>query len=126
LISLSAAALARLVQRQFDCQQMMTDEEWARVVNREARVERERRIFLCARVERVLFGIPVEHVIEVIEGYDVTPLFKVPPLVRGLINLRGQVLACLDISGELGLPPRPLDERNQFVVLTHEPPAFAL
>ena len=126
LISLSAVALARLVQRQFDCQQMMTDEEWARVANREARVEPQRRIFLCARVERVLFGIPVEHVIEVIEGYDVTPLFKLPPLVRGLINLRGQVLACLDISGDLGLPPRPLEERNQFVVLKHEEAELAL
>ncbi len=76
------------------------------------------------RIERVLFGIPVEHVIEIIEGYDVTPLFKVPPIVRGLLNLRGQVLACLDISVELGLPPRRLEERNQFVVLKGRVPSW--
>jgi purine-binding chemotaxis protein CheW len=117
LISLSAAAVAVLVKRSFGSQRLMTDGEEARLTRRQAVTESERRIFLCARVERVLFGIPVEHVIEVIEGYDVTPLFNMPPIVRGLINLRGQVLACVDISDDLGFPPRPLEERNQFVVL---------
>jgi purine-binding chemotaxis protein CheW len=126
LISLSAAAVAGLVKRSFGSQRLMADGEEARSTRLQAVAESERRIFLCARVERVLFGIPVEHVIEVIEGYDVTPLFQVPPIVRGLINLRGQVLACLDISDDLGFPPRPLEERNQFVVLKDDGAELAL
>jgi purine-binding chemotaxis protein CheW len=126
LISLSAAAIAGLVKRSFGSQRLMTDGEEARSTRRQTVVESERRIFLCARVERVLFGIPVEHVIEVIESYDVTPLFKVPPIIRGLINLRGQVLACLDISDDLGFAPRPLEERNQFVVLKDNGAELAL
>jgi purine-binding chemotaxis protein CheW len=126
LISLSAATVGGLVKRSFGSQRLMADGEEARSTRRETVTESERRIFLCARVERVLFGIPVEHVIEVIEGYDVTPLFQVPPIVRGLINLRGQVLACLDISDDLGFPPRPLEERNQFVVLKDDGAELAL
>jgi purine-binding chemotaxis protein CheW len=126
LISLSAAAVAALVKRSFGSQRLMTDCEGPRVTRRQAQAESERRIFLCARVDRALFGIPVEHVIEVIEGYDVTPLFRVPPIVRGLINLRGQVLACLDISDDLGFPPRALEERNQFVVLKDNGAELAL
>ncbi len=126
LVSLSAAAIAALVKRSFGSQRLMTDDEGPRSARRQAATESERRIFLCARVERALFGIPVEHVIEVIEGYDVTPLFRIPPIVRGLINLRGQVLACLDISGDLGFSPRPLEERNQFVVLKDDGSELAL
>jgi purine-binding chemotaxis protein CheW len=126
LVSLSAAAVAALVRRSFGSQRLMAEGEGPRPAGRQAVAESEWRIYLCARVERALFCIPVEHVIEVIEGYDVTPLFKMPPIVRGLINLRGQVLACVDISDDLGFPPRPLEERNQFVVLRDDGSELAL
>jgi purine-binding chemotaxis protein CheW len=124
LIVLSAAAIAGLVRRDFRVQQQPEGdgESAARKIDGEA----EARIFLGARIDRVQFAIPVEHVSEVVEGCDVTPLFKMPPLVRGLINLRGQVLACLDVSTDLGLAPRMLEERNQFVVLQGDGAALAL
>lgn len=125
LVSLSTTAIVALVRRSFGSQHLMGDGEKVGQRGLDA-VESEGRIFLCARIERALFGIPVEHVIEVIEGYDVTPLFRVPPIVRGLINLRGQVLACLDISDDLGFPLRQLEEHNQFVVLKHEDAELAL
>jgi purine-binding chemotaxis protein CheW len=125
LVLLAVAAIVRLVKSHFTNQQLLAG-AMGPAVPRDAVAQYEGRIFLCARIERVLFGIPVEHVIEIIEGYDVTPLFKVPPIVRGLLNLRGQVLACLDISVELGLPPRQLEERNQFVILKEESAELAL
>jgi purine-binding chemotaxis protein CheW len=122
LISLSASAIAARVRSNFGSQQQLGAGRGPLV----ARGEGEQRIFLCARIANVVFAIPVEHVLEVVEGHDVTPLFKMPPLVRGLINLRGQVLACVDLSADLGLPPRPLEERNQFVVLKGEGAELAL
>ncbi len=126
LLSLAIDAIASLVQRSFRVQQQrMVSGEGIRGTPRDALAESER-IFLCARIDHLLFSIPVEQVSEVIEGSDVTPLFKLPPLVRGLINLRGQVLACLDISTDLGLSPRLLEERNQFVVLERDGASLAL
>jgi purine-binding chemotaxis protein CheW len=126
LIVLDVAALADLVRRSFASQQSPRNGERADDRHRHAQAEGERQIFLCARIDRVRFAIAVEHVNEVIEGYDVTPLFKMPTLVRGLINRRGQVLACLDVSGDFGFAPRPLEERSQFVVLHSEGAALAL
>lgn len=86
-------------------------------VDRVLEDETDWRDFLCVELELITLAIPVASVAEVIEGQDVTPLFGVHSILRGLINLRGRVLACLDISLELGLPPRVLEERNQFVIM---------
>jgi len=63
------------------------------------------------------FALPIVDLTEVIEGYTVEPLFRVDPFLRGLVNLRGQILACVDLSAALGAPPRLLEEKNQFLVL---------
>lgn len=73
--------------------------------------------FIKARIDDFLFVVSVHSVVEIIEGYEVTRIYGQGDFFRGLINLRGQVLACVDISGELGLSPRILDERNKFIVL---------
>lgn len=126
LVLLSTDAIARLVKRHFTSQVTIGGDPGALVRRASSTAAFEGDIYLSARIGPVLFGIPVGHVIEIVEGYDVTPLFKVPPILRGLINLRGQVLACLDISGDLGLPPRPLGERDHFVVLKVEDAELAL
>lgn len=76
--------------------------------------------YMCATLEGTIFAVPVSEVIEVIEGLDVTPLFNVPPFLRGVTSLRGRVLACVDISHKMGVKPRLLDERSKFVILHHE------
>jgi purine-binding chemotaxis protein CheW len=124
LISLAPASLAELVKRSFQVQQAHGLEQ-AQSPG-QVLAELDKRIYLCARIDRPLFAIPVEKVSEVIEGHDVTPLFKMPPLVRGLINLRGQVVACIDVSLDLGFPPRTLEERSQFVVLESDGATAAL
>ena len=73
--------------------------------------------FIHARISNVHFVVPVENVVEIIEGYEVTPIYGNGNFLRGLINLRGQVLSCLDISKDLSLMPRALDERNKYMVL---------
>ena len=83
-------------------------------------VNRETRTYMCATVEGTVLGIPVEDVIEVIEGLDVTRLFNVPPILRGVTSVRGKVLACVDVSHMLGVRPRLLDERSKFVILQHD------
>jgi purine-binding chemotaxis protein CheW len=94
-----------------------SDDDETPDAERQIQTEEVRRDFLCASLEGLVLGVPVEDVIEVIEDYDVTRLFEVTPMLRGLINLRGEVLACVDISEPLGFLPRTLQERSQFVVL---------
>ncbi|MCB1188962.1 MAG: chemotaxis protein CheW [Leptospiraceae bacterium] len=60
---------------------------------------------------------PVAEVEEVLENIAVSPLFKVAPMLRGLINVRGKVIACIDISHFLGQTPRSFNENTRFILL---------
>lgn len=73
--------------------------------------------FIFFTIGEVNFGVPIKEVLEVLENLDVTPLFKVVPVLRGLINLRGKVIPCMDISTYLGLSARSLNENTKFVIL---------
>jgi chemotaxis signal transduction protein len=61
-----------------------------------------------------------------VEGYSVEPLFRTNSFLRGLINLRGQIIACVDISEAIGLPRRKMEEKNQYILLQHDDQDLAL
>lgn len=75
---------------------------------------------ICFNIDKIQFVVPISEVLEVLENQSVTPLFKVNGTLRGLINLRGRVVPCLDISTYLNLPPRNLNEYTQFILLGYE------
>ncbi len=60
-------------------------------------------------VNDLLFGIEVEKVQEVTRGAEITPVPLAPPTVRGLINLRGEIVTVIDIRRCLQLSERPTD-----------------
>jgi len=51
-----------------------------------------------------LFGVAVEAVQEVLSFHEYTAVPLAPPAVGGLFNLRGQVIAAVDLRVQLGLP----------------------
>ena len=54
-----------------------------------------------------LFGVDVSAVQEVLRPQALTRVPLAPSVVRGLINLRGQILTAIDLRERLGLPPAP-------------------
>ena len=52
-----------------------------------------------------LFGVDVSAVQEVLRPQAMTLVPLAPPVVRGLINLRGQIITAIDLRERLGLPP---------------------
>ena len=118
LLVLSVSRIAALVQTALGNLRALTQEDRedeAIVVSDEERSESDR--YLCATVDHVRLALPINRITEIVEGCDVTPLFHVSASVRGLINLRGQVIACFDLSQDFSLPPRILEERSSFVIL---------
>ncbi len=53
------------------------------------------------------FGIPVEQVQEVIQYQEMTGVPLVPEVIRGLINLRGQIVMAVDLRRRLHIEERP-------------------
>ncbi|MCC6136621.1 MAG: chemotaxis protein CheW [Candidatus Contendobacter sp.] len=56
-----------------------------------------RRQFCTFFLDDRFFGVDVEKVQEVIRYQIITPVPLAPPVVRGLINLRGQIVTAIDL-----------------------------
>ena len=82
--------------------------------------------YMVAKIKNSTIAIEITQVLEVIEGSEVTPLYKVADFIRGLISLRGQVLSCIDLSRYLGHDLTVIDERNKFIVINVSGVDFAL
>jgi purine-binding chemotaxis protein CheW len=66
------------------------------------------------------FGVPVQQVQEVIKYQEMTRVPLVPPVIRGLINLRGQIVMAIDLRRRLGMEDRPESELPMNVVVRTE------
>jgi len=73
--------------------------------------------FCTFLLDGYLFGVPVPQVQEVIRFHDMTPVPLAPPAVEGLINLRGQIVAAVDLRRRLGLAERTAGELPVNVVV---------
>lgn len=63
------------------------------------------------------FGVPVQKVQEVIRYQEMTRVPLVPQVIRGLINLRGQIVMAVDLRQRFGMEPRPDSDLPMNVVV---------
>lgn len=82
--------------------------------------KRGRTKFLTFVVGAESYGLPIEHVTEIIRVQDVTPIPDVPSFIQGIINLRGKVIPIMDMRLRLGMPTREPDSRTCVVVVQLE------
>lgn len=57
-------------------------------------------------LDDLCFGVDVQQVQEVIRCQQMTPVPLAPPVISGLINLRGQIVTAVDLRRRLALPDR--------------------
>jgi purine-binding chemotaxis protein CheW len=77
----------------------------------------ETRQFCTFFLEGLFLGVEVEKVQEVIRYQEMTRVPLAPEAVRGLINLRGQIVTAIDLRRRLGLPRLPPGRFPMNVVL---------
>ena len=68
-------------------------------------------------VDGQFFGVPVQQVQEVIRYQEMTRVPLVSPVIRGLINLRGQIVVAVDLRRRLHAPERPENQLPMNVVV---------
>ena len=61
-------------------------------------------------------GIDAEYVVEILNNYTLTYLPKMPHYVRGIFNMRGQIIPVMDIRMRLD---KPVGEKSLLVVLNY-------
>jgi purine-binding chemotaxis protein CheW len=72
------------------------------------------------------FGLDVLKVQEIIRYQEMTRVPLAPSVVRGLINLRGQIVTAIDLRRRLGLPDRAADQLPVNVVVQTDDGAVSL
>lgn len=60
-------------------------------------------------LDNLFLGIEVENVQEILRHQEMTRVPLAPPVVAGLINLRGQIVTAIDLRRRLELKPRAYD-----------------
>ena len=60
--------------------------------------------YLLFQSGELLFGVTADYVVEIITNHVITHLPLVPAYIRGIINLRGQIIPIVDIRQLLGQP----------------------
>lgn len=63
------------------------------------------------------YGISVMHVREIIRICPITPVPRMPSYVKGVINLRGTVIAVVDLREKFQMPQSAVGERNCIIVV---------
>ncbi|MCU0302754.1 MAG: chemotaxis protein CheW [Thermoanaerobaculales bacterium] len=86
----------------------------------------QRRQYCSLRVGDLLLGIDVSRIQEVLRDTSITPVPLAHPAIRGLINLRGQIVTAIDLRRRLGLAPSAAGSRFSTMVLGETGEALAL
>ena len=63
--------------------------------------------FCTFYLDKLMFGVELEKVQEVIRYLEITQIPLAPRVVSGLMNLRGQIVTGIDLRRRLDLAPRP-------------------
>ena len=79
-----------------------------------------RQQFCTFFLDGLRFGVDVQKVQEVVPYQEMTRVPLAPPTIRGLLNLRGQIVTGIDLRRRLELAERPADRLPMNVVLRGE------
>lgn len=84
------------------------------------------RQFCTFYLDKLLFGVESQRIQEVMREVELTEVPLAAAEVRGLMNLRGQIVAALDLRCRLDLPARPEARPPMCVVIRTPEGALSL
>jgi purine-binding chemotaxis protein CheW len=84
------------------------------------------RRYCTFRLDELLFGVDVRKVQEVIPYHAMTRVPLASRAVRGLINLRGQLVTAIDLRRRLDLPDRPAGRLPMNVIVRSDDDLISL
>ncbi len=76
-----------------------------------------KRQFLTFRIANEFYGLELSQTREIIEYNGITEVPLMPSFLRGVINLRGEVVPVIDLSVRLGRKPIEVQKRTCIIVV---------
>lgn len=72
------------------------------------------------RLKDELYGVPVEQVVSIERWEAVTRVPNAPSFIKGIINLRGEILPVIDLQQRFGLGVSNQTEESRLVIVQDE------
>lgn len=73
--------------------------------------------YLTFHTDNLIFGVSTNYIIEIITNHVITSIPMMPNYVKGIINLRGQIVPIIDIRAKLGKPAIEYTNASCVIVL---------
>ena len=73
--------------------------------------------YLMCKLGNEIYGIDIQHVTDIIELQKITEVPDMPDYVKGVINLRGQVIPVIDLRRRFRMEAREYDDRTVITVV---------
>jgi purine-binding chemotaxis protein CheW len=73
--------------------------------------------YLLATLGKETYGIDISFVTDILEMQKITEVPDMPDYVRGVINLRGQVIPAMDLRLKFSMPFRDYDDRTCIIIV---------
>ena len=75
-------------------------------------------MYLTFKLADEEYGIGIMHVTEIVGLQNITEVPDMPEFVKGVVNLRGQVIPVIDVRLRFHMEPKDYDERTCIIVLS--------
>jgi purine-binding chemotaxis protein CheW len=78
--------------------------------------ERQFVVFLIGKEE---FAVDIKEVVEIVKPDEITPLPETGKFIKGVINLRGNAIAVLDLALKLELPENQSTKFSRIIIINN-------
>ena len=68
-------------------------------------------------LEDIIYGIDINKVLGINILQDLTPVALAPAYIKGLLNLRGQIISIIDLRIKLGLQPARITGQSRVIIV---------
>lgn len=72
------------------------------------------------QIKETIYGVNTRDVQEINQNIRITRVHRAPDYVRGVINLRGEIVTVIDLREKFGLPSVAINEDMQVVVVRYK------
>ncbi len=63
------------------------------------------------------FGVEIVQVREIVRLFEITRMPKAPVYIEGVVNLRGQIIAVIDLAKRLGVSAKPRGQNSRIMIV---------
>ncbi len=103
---------------------LASETEYEHGYKRELRRDLERYVTFRLGDER--YGLPINDIVEIQKSVITTPVPRTSAFVRGIGNVRGRVMAVIDLATRLRMPSSPPTRATRLLIVNHEDELFGM